>query len=216
MMISLYDILGVEVDASDARIKSAYRKLAAIHHPDKGGDPDRFMDIKKAYDVLKDHELRQRYDSTGRIGPSKVTPAAIKKFINDIVRSVVHSHTMTGASDDPTTEDVKQKIIRSIVNNIQEARLKTSEVMTKLNRANEVYKRFKPLNEDKESIIHQSLKGQVDELRKEHQTLTDNIELAEEVIKIFNSYSYEVDPRAEGQYTRGSTTRRSGSFTNWA
>ena len=48
-----YDILQVDPGASAATIKSAYRKLSLIHHPDKEtGDEKEFMKITKAYQVL--------------------------------------------------------------------------------------------------------------------------------------------------------------------
>lgn len=46
------EVLGVGSDASPADIKSAYRKLAMKHHPDKGGDPAEFQKIQEAYDAL--------------------------------------------------------------------------------------------------------------------------------------------------------------------
>lgn len=47
-----WDILGVQRDASAEEIKAAYRRLAKDHHPDKGGDPDRFIRIQNAYQQL--------------------------------------------------------------------------------------------------------------------------------------------------------------------
>jgi len=49
-----YDILGVSRTASDKEIKTAFRKLAAKHHPDKGGDSKKFVEIKEAYETLND------------------------------------------------------------------------------------------------------------------------------------------------------------------
>ncbi len=63
-----YKILGVERDASESKIKSAYRKLARQYHPDVNKSPDavnKFKDINEAYEVLSDKEKKSRYDSLG-------------------------------------------------------------------------------------------------------------------------------------------------------
>ena len=63
-----YKILGVERDATEAKIKSAYRKLARQYHPDVNKSPDavnKFKDINEAYEVLSDKEKKNRYDSLG-------------------------------------------------------------------------------------------------------------------------------------------------------
>ena len=63
-----YEILGVKRDATDAEIKSAYRKLARKYHPDvnkEKGAEEKFKDINEAYEVLGDKEKRQRYDTLG-------------------------------------------------------------------------------------------------------------------------------------------------------
>ncbi|MBE7711798.1 MAG: J domain-containing protein [Cyanobacteria bacterium SIG31] len=63
-----YETLGVKRDASDAEIKSAYRKLARKYHPDINKTKEaeeRFKDINEAYEVLGDKQKRQRYDSLG-------------------------------------------------------------------------------------------------------------------------------------------------------
>ena len=63
-----YEILGVKKEASEAEIKSAYRKLARKYHPDvnkEKGAEEKFKDINEAYEVLGDKQKRQRYDSLG-------------------------------------------------------------------------------------------------------------------------------------------------------
>ena len=67
----LYDILGVSKNATDAEIKKEYRKLAIKHHPDKNPgkeNEEKFKEISKAYDILKDPEKRKNYDSFGLDG----------------------------------------------------------------------------------------------------------------------------------------------------
>ncbi|NTY01222.1 DnaJ C-terminal domain-containing protein [Deinococcus sp. JMULE3] len=67
-----YDVLGVSRGASDADIKSAYRKLAKQYHPDKNaGDEkaaERFKEIGEAYAVLSDPEKRKVFDQFGHTG----------------------------------------------------------------------------------------------------------------------------------------------------
>jgi len=63
-----YDILGVSKNATDAEIKSAFRKLAKKYHPDINKEPDaeaKFKEIGEAYAVLSDEQKRRQYDQFG-------------------------------------------------------------------------------------------------------------------------------------------------------
>ena len=65
-----YKTLGVNKTASEADIKSAFRKLAHQHHPDKnGGDDKKFKEINEAYQTLSDKNKRAQYDQFGQSGP---------------------------------------------------------------------------------------------------------------------------------------------------
>lgn len=60
-----YKILGVEKGASEDEIKKSFRRLAHEHHPDKGGDQQKFKDINEAYQILGDKDKRTKYDQFG-------------------------------------------------------------------------------------------------------------------------------------------------------
>ena len=66
---SYYRDLGLEANCSQWEITAAYRRLASIHHPDKGGSPSNFHRIQSAYDALKDPSKRQHYDEFGPTAP---------------------------------------------------------------------------------------------------------------------------------------------------
>lgn len=63
-----YEVLGVDKNASDAEIKSAFRKLAKKYHPDVSKEPDaaeKFKEAQEAYAVLSDESKRRQYDQYG-------------------------------------------------------------------------------------------------------------------------------------------------------
>ncbi|MGO1509897.1 MAG: molecular chaperone DnaJ [Actinomycetaceae bacterium] len=66
-MSDYYSILGVSRDASPEEIKRAYRKRARQLHPDVAGPEagDKFKDVQRAYDVLRDEDKRRLYDAGG-------------------------------------------------------------------------------------------------------------------------------------------------------
>jgi len=69
-----YEVLGVARDCSDQELKSAYRKLALKHHPDRNpgdhGAEERFKEASEAYQVLSDADKRAAYDRYGHAGIS--------------------------------------------------------------------------------------------------------------------------------------------------
>ena len=81
-----YQILGVKRDATQAEIKSAYRKLAKKYHPDVNKTPEasaKFKDINEAFEVLGDNNKRKRYDSLGsnwQAGANYTPPPGFENF----------------------------------------------------------------------------------------------------------------------------------------
>ncbi|MDA8405482.1 MAG: DnaJ domain-containing protein [Deltaproteobacteria bacterium] len=84
--IDPYKALGVQKNATDAEIKSAYRKLARRYHPDLNSESEtaeaRFKEISQAYEILSDKHRRQEYDiyASGQGGFSK---AGFEQFFTD-------------------------------------------------------------------------------------------------------------------------------------
>jgi len=63
-----YSLLGISKKATHKEIKKAYRQKSLEHHPDKGGNAEKFSEIARAYEVLSDETLRGVYDTRGDQG----------------------------------------------------------------------------------------------------------------------------------------------------
>lgn len=60
--MNYYETLGVSRNASDDDIRKAYRKLAMQHHPDRGGNEQKFKEVEEAYRTLSDPQKKQMVD----------------------------------------------------------------------------------------------------------------------------------------------------------
>ena len=61
---NLYEELGLKENATQSEIKSSYRRLVKKHHPDAGGEKERFLLIQDAWETLNDPLKKEQYDKT--------------------------------------------------------------------------------------------------------------------------------------------------------
>ena len=87
--MKFYKVLDVSVEATSQQIKSAYRRLATKHHPDTGGDKEKFQSIQEAYAVLSDPEKKAYYDEYGE-APIDVTDSTLAKLVADATNKAMH------------------------------------------------------------------------------------------------------------------------------
>lgn len=68
LALNPYEVLGVEKDANEKQIKSAYRQLSKKYHPDKNSDEgahEKFIEVGEAYEILIDETKRSNFDRFG-------------------------------------------------------------------------------------------------------------------------------------------------------
>lgn len=206
-----YAILGVEKTATLKQIKAAYRGLSNLHHPDKlTGNVDKFREIKNAYDVLSDGERRKRYDATGRTDEYKATPARVSAFIETTMRSVIEAQRPDGSADDPVFENIRDKVLASLIAARIEVKNNIFRAQRKLERCQRLLERFRPLRAF--DPVGDSLRKEKDRLQTELNGHEDALELSLEVEKALKTYDYEVGPGPEGQFSPGPTIRPAGGY----
>ena len=62
MAKNLYEELGLKQNATKSEIKASYRSLVKQHHPDAGGEKERFIAIQNAWEILNDPIKKEQYD----------------------------------------------------------------------------------------------------------------------------------------------------------
>jgi len=82
-MKNYYDILGVDEKATSADITKAFKELAKQHHPDRGGDKDKFQEINEAHDTLKNSQKRHDYDTMRKFGSRSTGGGGQHPFFNE-------------------------------------------------------------------------------------------------------------------------------------
>ncbi|TCM58796.1 DnaJ-like protein [Rhizobium sp. PP-F2F-G48] len=99
-VIDPYAMLGVERDADEAAIKTAYRLVAKTAHPDQGGDAAAFGKLQAAYDLLRDPVRRKIFDDTG-YDPELADPRDLKGLlvIETLVNEVILDEREPGSFD---------------------------------------------------------------------------------------------------------------------
>lgn len=130
-----YATLGVAETASADEIKRAYRGLASKHHPDKGGDTQRFQEIQAAYAVLEDPNRRAQYDQERR------SPGGFRFSVNgndfdqmppgmeDILKGFGFPGGAFGQRQPRKNKDLRVEVVLSLAETLHEQK-KTLSVQT--------------------------------------------------------------------------------------
>lgn len=185
-LIDPYVMLGIDRDAGEQAIRSAWRKAAKTSHPDAGGDAEHFGKLQAAYDLLKDPVRRRVYDDTG-YDPQLADPKDIEgvlmleKLVNDIILD----------EREPGSFDPVAAIRRKLSDDIVKNRFHILELERHRNRVRQHIDR---LGRRPETDVLGSM------LRARSQSITDaikkaqgQIEAIEHAYSMLEGYSYELE-----------------------
>lgn len=180
--MTLYEELELTPDCSFDDIKHQYRTLARIHHPDLGGDEEKFKRIKFAYEILSDPESRKQYDETKTTtGPINKRTEAIQELATIFNRIV--------ANFDPNTnlinlmnEEVGRTIVRIHADIAMcEKYIKTLET---------VNSKIKVKNQSEDNIIESFVHQQIEWRQKDLDIFKTRLEITNIMMDVLNNYEY--------------------------
>ena len=183
MNTNLYDILGVSNNATFEEIKIKYKSLAQQHHPDKGGDPELFKEIKKAYEILSDPISREIYDNTGQFTS---IPSIRSQALDQLSRLFFSLVPNINADIDDLIQIMRNESFRekqNINNNINICNgyiFKLKKVINKIQKT----------NPDGENLLKMFAETQLKKHENELQNFTHQIQVINIVTEILDEYYY--------------------------
>lgn len=187
MKNDLYDILGVEKTATLKCIKKAYYDLAQIHHPDKGGDEEKFKTIQQAYAVLINEEKRSIYDSTGTV----ITESRdmMKSYINSQMSNLLREWL-----EIRIVNDSKIEFLEFAVNRIEDNKSKSQRILQDIEYNVERLKKyhgFATRKEDGGNIFQSTIDDMMTDFDKQIQENRLNIYKLQIILDEIEKYNFK-------------------------
>lgn len=211
-MTELYDELGVGPDASPDEIKAAHRRGVRQHHPDVGGDPDRFHAIQRAYNVLSDHTRRSEYDRTGRVDESD--PIARQKA----QAMQVAGQAVLGILGDPHLDLARMDVVGVARDRIAAMRRGIEEKMESLRlgreRLQEFLRRLKRKEETGVDHLRAMADVQVQQLDSQILATEDELKVVSQARELVEEYVYNYDRTPPGSQWVNLGAVNRGSYIN--
>jgi curved DNA-binding protein CbpA len=211
---NLYEILGVNKDASEEEIKKAFREKAKSYHPDIGGDHKIFSEMTVAYNILIDVKKRTLYDKTGSTDSES---DIIKNSANTILTNMITNILGRCNIYDLPHLDLIQTFRNILDNECREIKNKHQMKVTELKKLNIFLRRLKKKKEKYAfnviSVLENSKKGIIGELRniKIHKAIHETLK------EMIMEYEYEFSPKEKQPTQYMIWDKNSGSITmgNW-
>jgi len=181
--------LELPIDADEELIKLKYRHFANIHHPDKGGDEEKFKRIKEAYEILSDPIRRKAYEISGDAETNLQIRNAALDHIAQMMGQIVPQ--FNSEADDLFA------IMRQEVNNIRQGMIENTNVCVGyMANLQKVMVRVNAKH-DKHNIIIDILQKQIDFRNREHEDFTQRIKICDLEIEILKDYEYGLIERIQ-------------------
>jgi curved DNA-binding protein CbpA len=185
-VIDPYVLLGVERDADEAAIKSAYRKVAKAAHPDSGGDAEQFARLQTAYELLKDPVRRKVFDDTG-YDPQLADAKDLKGLL--MLETLVNEFILD--EREPGSFDPVAAMRRKLTDDILKSRFHILELERHRTR---VRKHMDRLGRKPETdVLSSMLRARSQSIAEAIRNAEAQIEAIEQAYTMLEGYSYELE-----------------------
>lgn len=182
--MSYYEELGIAPDASNEEIRSAFRKKAKQHHPDRGGSAEKMAKTNIAYETLITPQRRLTYDRTGEDRPVAVDKIAEQLVISNIMAWFASERNSGDMIADVTSHlnNEQTKFLKQIVDG--------SALVARLT------KRLKKLTFRGKGYdpVRAAASKQINEVRQQIERIRDQAATHDRAKELLKNYEFEVEP----------------------
>lgn len=180
-----FEVLDVNEDDDDETIKKAYKREAQQNHPDKGGDPDKFLEIAEAYSCIKTIDDRVYYEKNGTTKKPVVDEVSGK--IADLFGQIISADDMSG------------NIIHKAISIVDDAILNQQHIVSRCEDQNKVLGRQlgRVVSTSDSNLYEGVIIQRIEHNDAQIENMRSNISLMDKVLVGLNSYE---DTCVEPQY----------------
>ena len=208
----LYKILDIKKDATTDEIKKAYKKLSKVHHPDKGGDEEKFKQISLAHKILTDESKRSDYDKYGVIDDSVIMNT--EKQAIDVLCLLINRLLEQAEKADERLYlkiDFIKQIKDSLKKEETEIKRRIKEADKSIKQLKEIQKRIKCLN--KNNIMDNLFKTRISYHINSKNVCNKTFIINNKACEIINDYKFDKeDMTIENIFSVGSIPLLQASF----
>ena len=174
--------LEVSIDATEEEIKLKFRSLAMVHHPDKGGDEEKFKRIKEAYEILSDPIRRKGYDMSGDAESNLAIRNAALEHIAQMMAAIVPSF------------EAEQDDLISIMH-LESTKIR-QDMFVNINTCNKHLEKLQKVvvrinaKHQKQNLLLEQVEKQIEQRNREHEDFSRRIKICDLVMEILKDYDY--------------------------
>jgi curved DNA-binding protein CbpA len=187
-----YAVLGVARAASAGAIKAAYRKRVRHAHPDRGGDPENFIVIVRAFGLLSDPEMRRIFDETGivDIESLKTYRRDVTAVLADMFDAAVQSAVAAGLK--LTQVDFIDLMGSAVAKGKAETSSQARRLEGEIDGLKALRQRIRR-NDDNENLFVERLNAQVQAKSEQHEALRRRLFILETASVELGNYESDVE-----------------------
>ena len=196
-----YDLLGIPRTANAQAIKTAYRQRVQTAHPDRGGDPEVFIAVARAFSLLSDPEARQLYDETGIVDENALETLRkdVAVILADMFDAAVATAIATGLGLDRV--DFVAQMRGAVETGLAEARLTESRAGREINSLDALRRRVRR-HQDGRNLFVDRLDAQIAAKQEASRTTRRRIVMLEMARTELGNYASEIELVAALEGTR--------------